>query len=416
MRKLRKSSEKSLKSDQVSQTKRPSRSSNRRIPRPSTGAKKDKTPQQVTSTQGMTLKNKNSRPRRKISLQNSKPKNSKLGKNNTRKRNKTPSQRSLRSSRASTGRSQRSLMSRSSNASKRTLPKIHTEKLEFKKKDDCNIEDFTNSNKKHKKSTSQLRQVKGSLKKIRRVESSPLKNKNNLVSKSATKRPIYKPLVIKETTEEAENSPIMSQNLEFKKAKIGENTDSKESLQFKAVEQAPIYLESPSFRAPLDVNSSQNGQKNYPQNGLRIEDADGNLPDVTQNILMQDKELKKEILAARGNDIGLVGDNTETQNKFHNGQNQHKNVHLLQPNPVQNNVPIIGNLSEKDHSNVISLDNSKDITLNSLKKEFVNITANSSIPNIEEDVDIEMIEEVSRTIRKFLAIFEYFLIVSSIFA
>jgi hypothetical protein len=63
------------------------------------------------------------------------------------------------------------------------------------------------------------------------------------------------------------------------------------------------------------------------------------------------------------------------------------------------NSLLIYNLSEKDASQPMSLDTSKDITLGSLRREFVDITANSSIPNIEEDLDLDLIEEVSRTIR-----------------
>lgn len=58
------------------------------------------------------------------------------------------------------------------------------------------------------------------------------------------------------------------------------------------------------------------------------------------------------------------------------------------------------NTSDNDVSNRLSLDTSNDITQGSLKREFIDVTANSSIPNVDEDLDLDMIEEVSRTIRK----------------
>ena len=58
-------------------------------------------------------------------------------------------------------------------------------------------------------------------------------------------------------------------------------------------------------------------------------------------------------------------------------------------------------MSDNDISNRLSVDDTNnDITQGSLKREFIDVTANSSIPNIEEDLDLDLIEEVSRTIRK----------------
>lgn len=148
------------------------------------------------SNTGMALKKKSTRIKPQITGKHE------LKKRRTSNRKATtPSLRSLRSSRVSTNRSAKS---KSSNASRKTLPKVvHTEKLEFKKRDDVQQETFTNSNRKGKKSTQNLRQVKGSLKKIRRVESSPVK----LGHKSASKRPIYKPEAIAEEEETIETSP-----------------------------------------------------------------------------------------------------------------------------------------------------------------------------------------------------------------
>lgn len=58
-------------------------------------------------------------------------------------------------------------------------------------------------------------------------------------------------------------------------------------------------------------------------------------------------------------------------------------------------------MSDNDISNRLSVDDTNnDISQGSLKREFIDVTANSSIPNIEEDLDLDLIEEVSRTIRK----------------
>jgi len=58
-------------------------------------------------------------------------------------------------------------------------------------------------------------------------------------------------------------------------------------------------------------------------------------------------------------------------------------------------------VSDNDISNRLSVDDTNnDISQGSLKREFIDVTANSSIPNIEEDLDLDLIEEVSRTIRK----------------
>ena len=136
-----------------------------------------------------------------------------------------------------------------------------------------------------------MRRVKGSHKKIRRVDSSPLRRKNTPGFKSATKRPVYKPVVDK--------------------------------IKF---EEKIVYEESPSFRALTDNENNSDSDL---------------LP--TANILQQ-------------------------------------------------------NLSQHPSSSSISLTSSQDITLNSLKREFINVTANSSIPNLDEEEDLDMIEEVSRTI------------------
>lgn len=124
------------------------------------------------------------------------------------------------------------------------------------------------------------------------------------------------------------------------------------------------YQESPSFRAPNHPNSEET-HSNSTENIL--------LQVLTQNI----PPLTNEQIRA-----GLIQQNLKV--------------------PGDNSNHIVGNLSVKTASNLISLDNSKDITVNSLKREFNNITANSSIPNIDEDEDLDMIEEVSRTIRKCL--------------
>lgn len=260
---------------------------------------------------------------------------------------------SLRNSRNSNGKSQKSLKSRSSNTSRKTLPKILTEKLEFKKSSatpkqtKIGKQKSSSSTKKvvKKKPASNLRKVRGSLKKIRRVESSPLTQQ---ISRSPRKRPVYKPSKIKETPEESNPDSLLSFKREEEKA------------------EAQWYLESPSFRDPNAVITDKN---------VAEDEVAG-----TENILLQDKKLVEQLKQEKTPIKSTQ--NTISQNSHINENKQEWSVAIAsRPHNKENYI------QPKSPSS-------------SLKKELIDVEANSSTPNKEEDEDLCMIEEVSRTIRK----------------